>query len=246
MKKLIFTTILTLSTAVLVSSVWAATLVSFSPSSVNVTQGQTFNVTVTLNPQGVKSYTTKLELKYPINLLEAKSFTFGSNSSWIPLSQPGYDLIDNTNGVLIKSAGYPGGVSSPIIFGTVSFLAKSSGNGLIELGNNSFVLDSINQNVLGGAKAKTTVVVSSKLVAQVAMPKPTLKPLPTPTPEAGEVEEEEAVAFEQEQGFNLFAAIGEILTLSTGKAWIAVLLIVAILGLVYYLVNYFRRKKPQK
>ncbi|OHB19114.1 MAG: hypothetical protein A3D40_01030 [Parcubacteria group bacterium RIFCSPHIGHO2_02_FULL_40_12] len=44
-------------------------------------------------------------------------------------------------------------------------------------------------------------------------------------------------------GQNLFAQIGNLITLGTDRAWIAVLVILVILGLVYRLVNYFRRKR---
>ena len=88
----------------------AATSVSFTPVNVSVRQGQTFTLTIGVNPQGVKNYTAKTELHYPADLLEVKSFTFAP--SWMPLAQSGYDLTDNTNGVFIKTAGYPGGISS--------------------------------------------------------------------------------------------------------------------------------------
>src|SRR3989344_5755358 len=105
----------------------AATSVSFAPVNVSVRQGQTFTLTIGVNPQGVKNYTAKTELRYPADLLEVKSFTLADG--WILFSKPGYDLTDNTNGVLIKTAGYPNGVSSSTTFGKVSFLAKKSGSG---------------------------------------------------------------------------------------------------------------------
>ena len=104
-----------------------ASTFSLYPTDVNVIAGQTFSVNVAFNPQGVKNYTVKLELKYPANLFEVQSFTFASN--WIPLSQAGYDLVDNAGGTLIKSAGYPAGVSSQTTFGTVTFRAKATNCG---------------------------------------------------------------------------------------------------------------------
>jgi len=139
----------------LTGSVLAATAISFSPANVNVTSGETFNMVVSVNPQEVKNYTVKTEIEFPADLLEVKSFSFGSN--WMPLSQSGYDLIDNANGLLIKTAGYPGGIPISATFGTVSFSAKKSGNGVIKLGSNSMALDSENQDVLSSSLTQTAV-----------------------------------------------------------------------------------------
>ena len=157
----------------LAASALAATGVSFSPTNVSVKQGQTFTLTIGVNPQGVKNYTVKTELRFPADLLEVKSFSFANG--WMPLSQTGYDLTDNTNGVLLKTAGYPGGLSAATTFGTVSFQAKKSGNGTISLSGNSMALDANNQNVLSGG-AQTAVAVS----ATVTTPTP-VTPTPTPT-----------------------------------------------------------------
>ncbi|MFH1230529.1 MAG: cohesin domain-containing protein, partial [Planctomycetota bacterium] len=145
MKKTIFTVLFGgLIALVLTAPVLAATTVSLSPASINVVEGRSFNLTVKIDPQGVKNYTAKIELKYLVDLLRVNSFTFGSN--WMIVNQPGYDSIDNVNGVLVKTAGYPGGVSSQVTFGTVSFSAKKAGNGVIKMGNNSLALDATNQN----------------------------------------------------------------------------------------------------
>ena len=144
--------------------VLAATNILFSPPSITVKQGQTFVLTASINPQGIKNYTVKLELNYPAELLEVKSFTFGN--TWMPLSQSGYDSIDNTKGILIKTAGYPGGLSSTASFGTVSFLAKKAGSGTITIGNNSLALDSTNKNVLSGTP-QVSVLITAPVVTTI-------------------------------------------------------------------------------
>ena len=125
----------------------AATTFLLIPSNIDLAKGEDFTLEVIVNSEDIKNYTVKVELEYPSDLLEIKSFTFGS--SWMILSQPGYDLIDNENGFLIKTAGYPGGFSEPVTFGTVLFLAKKTGNGIIKVGEDSLVLDVTNKNVLG-------------------------------------------------------------------------------------------------
>ncbi|MDP2696006.1 MAG: cohesin domain-containing protein, partial [bacterium] len=144
----------------LAATVFAATNISFSPTTVNVKAGQSFSLVLSINPQGGKNYTIKMGLDYPADLLEVSSFTFGNN--WMPLVQSGYDVVDNTNGVFIKTAGYPGGLASNAVFGTVTFIAKKSGSGTIDFNpNESMALDGSNQNVVNGAVVQTLVTVTA-------------------------------------------------------------------------------------
>ena len=218
----------------LMAAVASAATISFTPINVSVRQGQTFTLSISVNPQGVKNYTAKVELQYPANLLEVRSFNFGNN--WMALSQPGYDLTDNIGGKLIKTAGYPGGVSSTDVFGTATFYAKQSGNGVIKSGSSSLVLDANNQNVLAVAVLQTAVSILPAVSAPGVSPLLSLVGTISPSLE-GEA------AVDPQAGQNLFAQIGNLITLGTDRAWIAVLVILVILGLVYRLVNYFRRKR---
>lgn len=108
--------------------------------------GDTFTASISVSPSE-KIYTVGIQLDYPANLLEVQSFTFGS--TWMPLSQEGYDSIDNTNGLLIKTAGYPGGITSAKTIGTVTFKAKNSGQGAIQLTSDTFALNAQNVDVKG-------------------------------------------------------------------------------------------------
>lgn len=226
-----------LGVAVLALPAWAATTVSFSPASVSTTQGKSFNVTVTVNPQGVSNYTEKIELNYPADILQVNSFSFASN--WMALSQSGYDLVDNANGVLIKTAGYPGGLSSAVTFGTVSFYAKKAGSGTIKVGSGALALDANNQNVLSGTPGVSVVVAApanvpltpavgapaTAPVAPVPTPQPVAVPIPQPAPQA-----------------SLLAAVGSALTLGTGNVWLGILVGLIILAIVIYAVFLFTRK----
>jgi len=234
----------------------AATSVSFTPVNASVRQGQTFTLTIGVNPQGVKNYTAKTELHYPADLLEVKSFTFAN--SWMPLAQPGYDLTDNANGVLVKTAGYPGGVSSEVTFGTVSFLAKKSGNGTITLNSgNSLALDANNQNVIAGASVQTAVAISAPSPTPTTPTTPTKPTKPTtPTTPTEEPTEEAPIAQEpttapqplSSQSF--LAAIGSIITLGTNSVIVGLLVVVAILALagyaIYSMIQRARRKNLGK
>ena len=152
----------------------AITNVLLSPTNVNVNSNQAFTLTVTLDPQGESNYTNKLELNFPFDLVEVKSFAF--SAGWVPVSQPGYDLVDNSKGVLIKTGGYPGGISAPTTFGTVTFSAKKTGTGLINVSGNSLALDAFSKNVLASQLNQISIKISSP------PPVPAQKPVPQPTP----------------------------------------------------------------
>ena len=233
---------------VIAAPAFAVTTVSFSSQSINVNEGQNFNVIVSVNPQNVSNYTEKIELNYPADLIEARSFSFGN--SWTPLSQQGYDLIDNTNGVLIKTAGYPGGISSSAIFGTVSFFAKKAGTGAIKLGSNSLAFDVNSQNVLSGMPE-----ISVKIAALAASPVP-LEPTVS-QPEVVSPKNKEATSTitkeaEKQQVVenllpiskkSLLAQIGDILTLNTGRTMVGIIVGLMIIALLSYAIYLFIRKK---
>ncbi len=229
----------------------AATSVSFTPISVSARQGQVFTLTIGINPQGVKNYTAKTELRYPADLLEVKSFAFANG--WMPLTQPGYDLTDNANGVFIKTAGYPGGVSSSVAFGTVSFLAKKSGNGTIALSSNSFALDANNQNIIAGATVQTAVAIS------VPAPTPKIPTTPVSQPEEEKpailegkapIAQEQPAATQPIASRSLLASVGSVITLGSNSFIVGLLVTVAILALagyaIYFVIQRARRKNLGK
>lgn len=165
MRKFLFTVLAGIFGAIIFASpALAATSASFTPVNVNVTEGQDFTLRIAINPHGTKNYTAKMEVHFSADLIEVKSFAFAN--TWMAISQSGYNLTDNTNGVLIKSAGNPGGVSSSVTFGTVSFSAKKSGKGTITLNGNSFVLDANNQNTLNAFPQSAVTISALPAVTQ--------------------------------------------------------------------------------
>lgn len=219
-------------------SALAATSITLTPATVSVNTGQTFSIPVSVNPQGVKNYTVGLKLNYPADLLQVQSFTFGSQ--WMALNQPGYDLIDNINGVLIKTAGYPQGFTSNTQFGTVTFQAKKAGNGVIALANGTMALDQSNQNLFAG---------SSQVNVSVATP--ASEPTPpqsdeditagqaTSTPTVNELTESETESSDQTltQQATILAAIGGVLNLGTGNWLVALIVVLAIAYGIYWLIK---------
>lgn len=150
-------------------SAFAATTVSFSPLTGEYREGQIFSVNIAVNPQN-PVYTVKAELTYPANLLEVQSFTFANN--WMPLSQTGYDLVDNKNGLLVKTAGYPGGLSSQTVFGTAIFKVKTKGSATVKLGDGSLALDGNNVNTINNFSSQATFTLIEKVVSAVPTPAP--------------------------------------------------------------------------
>jgi len=239
MRKLLFTiSLAALGVIVLAMPALAATTVSLSPVNISVTSGKNFNVVIAVNPQGASNYTEKIELDYPADLLQVKSFSLGSN--WMALSQTGYDLIDNTNGKLIKTAGYPGGLSSSATFGTISFYAKKAGSGTIKLGSGSLALDANNQNVLSGAPS-----VSVAITAPASVPAAPSAPA-AGTPAAPEQPAEQPIEqpIAQAPQPTLLAALGVVLTLGTGSMWVGILVgLIILAALIYAIYALIQRKR---
>jgi len=237
----------------LASTTFAMTTVSLSPVSVSVEEGQTFNLIMSVNSQVVKSYMVKSEIKFPADVFEVKSFNFGNN--WVQLSQPGYDLIDNTNGVLIKTAGYPGGLNSQADFGTIVFKAKKSGAGTIKVTENSLALNADSLNVISGLPMEAHIVITQAQVvppmpATQTQPKANVVPTPkentTPNLPAPVTEEQTAqpVVVPQTATQNSLAAtIAGFLTLGTGNVWLGILVGLIILAIIVYVIYLLRKKK---
>lgn len=157
----------------------AATITS-SRSQVSAQVGNIITVQYTLNPAGERQYSAKLVLNYSPQVLSLSSFQYGDN--WIALSQTGYDRVDNVNGTLIKTGGYPKGTADPVLFGTAQFRVIGSGNTTIALSGDSFVHNASRQNTLTGGPV--TAVTATRAPAAAPKAAPTPSPAQTPAPSA--------------------------------------------------------------
>lgn len=231
------------------TSAIAATTFSFSPANISVKEGQEITLSVAVDPHGVKNYTVKTELNYPADLLEARSFSF--ESGWLAVSRTGYDVMDNSNGLLIKTAGYPGGISTAAPFGSVSFVAKKSGSGAVNIGSNSLVLDATSQNVLDSAQTKVLVVIAPVTAIQTQKSLPVseqvLLQAPTTPEQAQEVIGQTEPLLIAQSGISsstLLASALNTLAFGTGKTWVSILTLV-ILAIIIILAIYFLARKPR-
>ena len=207
------------------SSALAAGL-SFTPSSGTYNKGQTYSVSIYVNPASDSIYTVKAEVKYPADLLEVKSFSLASG--WTALSQPGYDEINNNSGILIKTGGYAGGLENNALFGTITFYAKDSGSASVSIGNGSQVLDDNSKNVLT-SRPSVLFTLSDEIEPATPTPAVQSQPQTAPAPVGGG---DSSVAFVEPAPINLTA-------MALGLAWagylnspsLILLTILAVLGL---------------
>jgi len=154
--------------------------VNFSPQIGNYNVGKTFQVNVNIDPKGQALDTARIEIKYPSDLLEIKSFDFGPSFT-IP---SGENAFDNSTGIFTYGAGIPEGTNQPALFGTITFSAKSAGSAAISLSPESLVL-SAGENIFDGALAIAsynvkTPVVPPKTQAPPAAVKKAVQPTEQP------------------------------------------------------------------
>ena len=168
MKKILATAIVFAS--LLPALAYAKTDVSLSAAGQSLTVGQTFTVTVGIVPSPETAYTSKIALSYSSATLEATSFSFAP--TWLALSQSGYDTMDSINGMIVKTAGYPGGASAPTVFGTITFRAKQAGNASIQVSPNTMIYDRNNANIFSGTQTSLQIAVAAVPVIQTPAPAP--------------------------------------------------------------------------
>lgn len=156
-----------LSLLLIIPQLSLASTISLRSSSSTIAPSKTFTLSIYVDPKATSSYTAQANINFPADLVSVSSFTFASN--WFPITQSGYDLIDNTSGKLIKTAGYPNGFSQETLFGTVIFKTKSAGAIVISTDTASFVLDVDSNNTLS-SYGSFSVTSSAPVVVPVTPP----------------------------------------------------------------------------
>ncbi len=152
-----------------------ASSILLSSKAVSVEAGKTFSFPVVVNPETESLYTAKINLLFPSNLFEVTSFIF--DAGWIPLVQPGYDLVDNTHGQLIKTGGFPGGFSSSKTLGTITVRARRAGEGTMAIGSGAFVLNAKSVNTLTSKSSLKIVVKDSTQTTSTQTPQTATVPI---------------------------------------------------------------------
>jgi len=200
-------------------------------------------VSVTADPSSTKLYSVRANVSFDPSLVQATNFSFAN--TWISIAQPGYDSIDNANGVLIKAGGYPGGFTSATKLGTITFKAIKTGVATIRSTNSSLLLDADSKNQIIGTQGSVSVSIASAPVKTT--PKTTtVSPTKTKTPlvTAPIVIASTTSASSVIATSSLLAAVNGAITLGTDSPIVsalfsAVVVLLVIYGLYYY--RYYRR-----
>ena len=256
MKKNSLAIILTvLGVAFAATPVMAATSVILSPATVSVSEGKSFEVVVAVDPSGTANYAEKIELDFPADMLEVLAFTYANG--WTALTSSDYSMTDNTHGVLIKTAGYPGGISSLTTFGTVSFSVKKAGSGTITVGSKSMAFEINSQSAIIGSPvsfgpsqaptpAPSALALQNEGQSDASTPKnntlQTIQSTQSPTPEItpnqtgeAQADQEQASGADTEQSGSFFASVANVLTFGTGNILIAIGVLLALGALILLL-----------
>ncbi len=147
----------------------SAAVFSFSPNSGTFTSGETFSVDIYVNPVGSEEITvTKLVSEFSASGLEVVSFK--QADGWIALPVADSDVIDNTNGSLIKVGGFPSKVTEKKLFGTVVFKAKNASTATFNAVDGSMMLDASNTNKYTVSSGATFVISDSTPTPEVDQP----------------------------------------------------------------------------
>lgn len=145
--------------------------IMLTPESFSISPGERFSVAIRVEPAGATLYSASAQLSFDPALLRVEAFTL--SPQWLPLAQPGYDLIDNEKGMLIKTAGYPGGISKATPLGSIAFTALQGGTAVISVSEDSLLLDASSTDRISGTQGRTSVAIA---------PKTTPHPAPSPAP----------------------------------------------------------------
>ena len=238
MKKIL--SAITLGALLLPYAAFASTIM-LAPATVATTAGKSFSVTVGVNPTSGKAYTVRANLSFDPTAVTLTDFTFAPK--WMALPQEGYDVEDNTNGVMAKTGGYPGGITAPTTLGTATFRAKKTGTATIVATSDSLILDATNKNTVAGVQGSVAVTISAAVAPTV-----TTSPAPTDTETGTETETATTSTTETEdetvpQTAAALSPLDNILTLGTGSAAVASLVTIVVLALIGGGIWFWRRQR---
>lgn len=220
MKKLL--SAITMSVLLLPTAAFASAI-TLAPTSVATTEGKSFSVIVGVNPTSGKAYTVRANLSFDPTVLEFTGFSFAPK--WMPLSQSGYDIEDNTKGAVVKTGGYPGGITSATNLGTATFRAKKTGLINISATTESLILDANNQNAVVGNQGSVAVTIVAVPATRVQTVTELVQTSGTATATSEAITITEAITIDNvavpPQTAVALSSLDTILTLGTGSATVA-------------------------
>lgn len=133
---------------------------TIAPTTGSYVVGDTIVLNFSVDPEGSPVYTAMLDAQFSPSVFQVVSFSLNDNI--MALRQAGYDTLDNTKGVLIKTGGYPGGIESPTSFGKLVLRVRGAGVGVVTVRDDSKILDSSNRDLQKGTQAVSFTIAESK------------------------------------------------------------------------------------
>lgn len=145
-----------------ISAAGSASIV-FSPTTKTVSVGESFNISLVVNPAGATIDTVRALVSFPADLLEATGFSL--SSAW-PNASPGGSM-DNTNGVLSQGGfSLTGGTGQSATFGTITFKAKSAGKATVGLISGTRLIQDGAEQISDTGLGKAVITIIEKKAAE--------------------------------------------------------------------------------
>ena len=119
--------------------------------------------------------TVEARLSFDPGAFSAERFALASG--WVAVDKPGLVLLDNRKGLVVETAGYPGGFSGTTTLGVLTFKAARAGRAAIAVAGASLMLDADNRDEFGAASGAVVTIGG-------APPPPPQPPHPAPAPHA--------------------------------------------------------------
>lgn len=116
-----------------------------SDNEINVKKGNVVSVDVYLSLDET-SYTFSFSMSFDKKILKVENWK--GEEGLMNILVPDYDLIDNSNGEIIKTAGFPGGANGLKKIGIITFVAKEDGKANFTVNEKSFILNENGENIL--------------------------------------------------------------------------------------------------
>jgi len=126
------------------------------PQSITAAPQQTFTISIEAFAAS-STGTIEAHIAFDPKLLAAERVSLAPG--WIEVNEPGYKSLDTKNGVVVETAGYPGGFTGTTTFASITFLAKAAGNATIAPAGDTLMLNAKNENEFGGNAGGTLVTI---------------------------------------------------------------------------------------
>ena len=127
-------------------------------------------------------------------------------------------------------------------FGVVNFRAKKDGTGTISVNSSTKLLDSVNADARTGSYTSIALNIAKAPVV-TATSSPSVSVTPTPSAEVSVTPSPTIEASTNQGNGGLFANLGAILSLGTGKDWLGIIVLLIILAVAYFIGRTHGSKK---